>query len=541
MATQEPLVDLADVQGNIFPGFNKDHQSLRFLGIVDLAQARLALAALIQDVSTSAVVRDFTMVRSAIKAQRNGGPSGLTATWMNLALSASGLTKLSFPAVVDALEATAFKVGLAASSPLLGDPLDPAEPGHPNTWKLGGPNNPTIDVVVTVAGDRREDVDDYVNGLDARLARFEAPDGGPALRQVMDDLNGDTLGGALNGHEHFGFKDGISQPVILGRPAASPDDFIVPSLLDSDSPGVRQFGRPGQVLIYPGQLLLGHKRQNGQNRDRPLNPFPLPAAWMKNSSFMVLRVLAQDVPGFWQQMRSYAQQVLGRDDDDATDWVAARVVGRWPSGAPITRTPDQDDPAFVADNRVVNDFLFRQDGVPPRLRPGEPPLPQLPLSRGDPDGLICPFAGHIRKVNPRDDSVEGGSPGDTLTHLLVRRGVPYGPAFPDPRHAVADATERGLIFVSYQASIERQFQFLMQNWINGDAAPHAGGGRDGLLGRHRPQRETVATAMDIVDKAGTVHRVPQTADFITPRGGGYFLAPSIAALLALTSETVPMV
>src|SRR5262249_7478268 len=188
----------------------------------------------------------------------------------------------------------------------------------------------------------------------------------------------------------------------------------------------------------------------------------------RNSSFMVLRVLQRDVPAFWGAMRSYARQVLGRDDDEAADWVAAGVVGRWRSGAPITRTPDADNAAFTQDNRVANDFGFRGDGTVPPLIAGQPALPDLPVSKADPDGLICPSASHIRKVNPGDDSVELGSPSDTLLHLLVRRGIPYGPAFPDPRHAVADVVERGLIFVSYQASIEQQFEFLMRNWVNGD-------------------------------------------------------------------------
>jgi Dyp-type peroxidase family len=241
------------------------------------------------------------------------------------------------------------------------------------------------------------------------------------------------------------------------------------------------------------------------------------------------------VPGFWRQIRSFAQAVLGSTDDDALDWVASRVVGRWRSGAPIIRTPNVDAADFVADNRVVNDFGFRADGVKPQLVSTESPLPDLPLAKADPNGLVCPFAGHIRKVNPRDDAVELGGPGDTLTHLLVRRGIPYGPAFADPRHATDDQKERGLVFVSYQVSIERQFEFLMQNWVNGDDAPHFGGGRDAVLGRHAPQGEMAATSIAIADKGGAVHQLPQASDFIIPKGGGYFFAPSLTGLERLVS------
>ena len=91
------------------------------------------------------------------------------------------------------------------------------------------------------------------------------------------------------------------------------------------------------MLLWPGQILIGHPRQNGQDIATPLAPLPAAAEWVINSSFMVLRILQQDVPAFWAAMRSYARQVVGRDDHDATDWLAARVVGRWQSGAPDTR------------------------------------------------------------------------------------------------------------------------------------------------------------------------------------------------------------
>jgi hypothetical protein len=106
---------------------------------------------------------------------------------------------------------------------------------------------------------------------------------------------------------------------------------------------------------------------------------------------------------------------------------------------------------------------------------------------------------------------------DTLVRLLVRRGIPYGRAYPDPRHAATDGEERGLIFISYQASIERQFEFLVQNWMNGDDAPHVGGGRDAVLGRHGPQNDLPATAISIVDPAGAVHHLPQTTEFMRGR------------------------
>ncbi|KVT31711.1 Dyp-type peroxidase [Burkholderia ubonensis] len=536
MKNQEPLLDLDDIQGNVFPGFSKDHQTLRFLSIAEIGPARALLSDLILDVTTSAMVRDYGLLRKQIKTRRRGGPSGLTSTWINISLGYSGLARLASASIADSIDGGGFKAGLAARSAILGDPLDPAKSGHATQWRIGAPGSPAIDVVITVAGDRREDVDSYLLALDDRFGKHCGADGLPALRKLLPDLEGDTLGGDLNGHEHFGFKDGISQPGILGRLKSDPSTYVVPRILDSASLDANRYGRPGQILLQPGQLLLGQPRQNGIDRTKPLDPVHLQAEWLRNGSFMVLRQLEQDVPAFWAQMRAYARALVGLEDDDTVDWVASRIVGRWRSGAPILRTPDKDDPRFMSDDRVSNDFAFRNtNDHPPLLAAGQPPLPALPLAMPDPEGNICPFAAHIRKVNPRDDSVELGSPDETLVHMIARRGIPYGPALPDPRHATPDEIERGLVFVSYQASIERQFEFLMQNWVNGDDAPHVGAGRDAVLGRHAPQGQVGSTQLTMFDKGGNAHTLPQLGDFITPHGGGYFFTPSLAGLRHLAT------
>ena len=124
-------------------------------------------------------------------------------------------------------------------------------------------------------------------------------------------------------------------------------------------------------------------------------------------------------------------------------------------------------------------------------------------------------------MNPRDDAVEQGGPNDTLRRLLFRRGIPYGRPLVDPQHDADDGQERGLIFVAYQASIESQFEFLMQNWVNGDDAPRVGGGRDAVLGRHVPQDGFGTTDMRLADPQGDFKALPQVSDFIIPRGGAY--------------------
>ncbi len=106
------------------------------------------------------------------------------------------------------------------------------------------------------------------------------------------------------------------------------------------------------------------------------------------------------------------------------------------NGAPIFSDPKKDSKDIVQKDPRINAFEFQKD---------------------DPDGKVCPFASHIRRTNPRDDQ----DTNETLTHRLLRRGIPYGPrslsTFTDP---IDDTVDRGLFFIAYQTSIENQFEHI---------------------------------------------------------------------------------
>ncbi|MEB9895687.1 Dyp-type peroxidase [Bacillus cereus] len=198
-------------------------------------------------------------------------------------------------------------------------------------------------------------------------------------------------------------------------------------------------------------------------------------------------------------------------------------------GAPILRTPENDDKLLAENDLANNHFKFVEDSRAVKLRPelvvGRD---QFPQAKGDPQATICPFAAHIRKTNPRDETSDSGSLSDSLFRRILRRGIPFGEPIPMDFETGQTGEDRqvgnrGLMFVAYMTSIEKQFEFITQNWMNCKREPKEGG-HDPILGQHNRndrKREFELMGRQIVlDK-----------EWVIPTGGDYFFQPSISALL----------
>jgi Dyp-type peroxidase family len=518
-AEPEPVYDArarASIQGNIIPGFNKDHQLFLFFRLGKPGAAKEWLRWIAPLVSSMDDVLAFVRMHRALRKRLGVREPPLCATWVNIAFSHDAIAALTSAADAGAFGDASFRQGLAERSTYLGDPTKPSHPGHRGRWVVGGPKN-EADVLVIVAADGPADLE-----LVADAIRRRAADAG--LKLIFEQ-RGDTLPGRLRGHEHFGFKDGISQPGVRGRVSAAPGDFITPRYIDPADPRARYFAKPGQLLVWPGEFLLGEPRQA---TDHLYTSAPAAAnfpRWAARGSYLVCRRLRQDVPAFWNFVIG-AAAALGIPAQQ----FAAMLVGRWPSGAPVMRTPAADDLALAGDEWANNHFIYDDDTRPVALRP-IPGYPGdgFPQARQDVLGAVCPHFSHIRKINPRDSATDLGKPADTLLRMILRRGIPFGTPVVGAKKPPPGLLkkERGLMFLCYGATIEDQFEFLTRRWANSPVQPNVGG-FDPVIGQ-ADNGGSRTRFIDVPTPGGRV-RVPIKGEWVTPTGGGYFFAPPIEAI-----------
>lgn len=519
-APEEPELHVNEIQGSVLPGFNTRH--LRLLGIRfdGSERARGWLGAIVDQVSTLAAVHDVRNIRR--RALCRGEPRPSTPVWTSVAFSADGLRL--FTADVDEIRELAFLAGMAERG--LGDP-PPGVPGHRSEWVIGGSAQTIPHALVTLAAD---DGGQLASPVEAMI------DGLPAGALIFDQ-EGEVLTG---GREHFGFRDGLSQPGVRGRLSEGQRHYLTRRYVDPEDPRALTHSRPGQPLLWPGQFVFGYSGQRGN--DAVLAGVVISGGpdWMNDGSFLVFRRLRQDVPMF----RSETQRMCA---DAALPLSAAqlagRLVGRWPNGTALMRNPDGDDPDPTADQMAVNYFGFdeattamsvladRCAGIEDRALVRSELRSVQGAPRDDP-GHRCPRFAHIRKVNPRDVApTDKGGAEDTLQRAILRRGMTWGAPYPgDPAEQATDDGDRGLLFLAYQTRISKQFEVLNNDWMNGSDAPEGNAGQDLLVGQRYAGGKGDRQATLLWD--GTEVSLATDRHWVIPTGGGYFFTPSISTLRA---------
>jgi len=508
----EPILEAADIQGNIWPGFNTAHLAMLGLRILPEArdQARLWLRELTPLVSSMQDVWQAREVRRAV-AKATGTAPPRPDVFLNVAFSFPALSLLGLPD--SALPPDVYRAGMAAAD--LQDPADVN--GVPLGWVTGATPDTTPHVFLLIGADGGQELADAVAIVRSRTGA------GSGLQLIYED-QGHRL---PEDREHFGFRDGVSQPGLRGRLNEHPESFVTRRSLDPADPLAERFARPGQQLLWPGEFLFGYPSQDefSEGPGRPAQP---PAAWMKNGSFLVFRRLRQDVAKFQEFAAREAAQVsaqLGKEISPAE--IQAWTVGRWPDGSSLVRCPVAPC-ATTEDAAAMNHFDYAA-AMPATTEHGPGGPIAVTAAPDDVDGSRCPHFAHVRKVNLRDKPTDIRA---SQLFRMLRRGIPYGPPW---QAGESNPPDRGLLFLSYQRRLD---QFLTPSalWMNQATSPEGPHGHDLLVGQRRTGRQATRT----LEGTAVTLTSPAGEQWVTPTGGGFFFAPARSVLASLTSSLPPL-
>lgn len=449
--TMTTTIALSNVQSIVLRGYRvleaRPYQHYAYLRVSDAAGARAWLESILPLVTSCA---DFD--------------AGKESFVLAVAFTHRGLGKLGAPA--GAAWPDAFCQGMAARADRLGDEGDSA----PQQW-TGGLGHDDVDILVSIAGRDADNVEAGIQHVDGSL--------GEGVERVGRD-DAAHLPGKPAGTEHFGYVDGIGQPFVDGS-----------GLKPWNGEGVPE--KKGKwAAVQAGEFVLGYPIEAG-SRPRDVHAF------QKDGSYFALRKLAENVASFREYL-STSSKVSGLSEE----LVAAKMVGRWRSGAPIVLAHKSDDEGLAQDPSRNNDFRYEHDAK----------------------GHGCPFGAHIRRANPRDDPT-GPSTRQVRSHRIIRRALPYGPWLPE---GTTDTTDRGVMFGVINADIENQFEYVQRNWMNASISSRQlsiEADKDPLVGNHD------GTGKLLIPGATKTAMCWDLPRFVETRGGAYFFVPSLSSLAQL--------
>lgn len=474
-------LQIEDIQGILLYGYSQlRHACFLLLRIIDAEAAKAWLGTL--------DIRNGSFKREEVHRS------------VNIAFTATGLKRLGLSDDFVGEFSIEFREGVAGTEHrqrILGDTGE----SSPDKWRWGGPRNPEPHVLLMLYGRDEATLSALRSEQRLRLASFGL--------QLIEQLDTNWL---AHDKEHFGFRNGVSQTGIEGIHTRTSPRNTIPA----------------------GEFVLGYPNAYGQYTHRPLvSPDQDPGRLLPqapddqrrgdlgmNGSYLVFRQLSQDVARFWQYCDGKTRRHDGAANPDARIRLASKMVGRWPSGTPLVRSPERDNPAFSSDN----EFLY--------------------YGSGDAHGLKCPIGAHIRRTNPRDSLAP--DPGSDRSmevgkrHRIIRRGRVYGTPLANSMEvadilaAVEAAGDRGLHFLCFNTHIGRQFEFIQHTWVNNPGFDGLYDDDDPLIGdRGSGLGKPGGTFTIQADPVRT--RVTGMPRFVQVRGGAYFFLPGIRVLRFLAT------
>jgi deferrochelatase/peroxidase EfeB len=377
--------------------------------------------------------------------------------WVSVAFTWNGLRALGVNEGSLDTFPEEFRQGMAARAEMLGT----TGANHPRHW-LGDLASPNLHAIVVLFAR---------NVAERERCRIEHQKhlSECAGVELLSSLDMEAIPPFTYAKEHFGYRDRLSQPVIEGTG-------------DQPTPGS---GPP----IKAGEFFLGYPDEFDAQP-----ALPQPEVLSRNGSYLAYLRLEEHVGEFRDFLRQHGET------PEEQELIAAKLMGRWRSGAPLTLAPQKDDPQLGADMQRTNNFDY---------------------GTMDPYGYGCPVGSHIRRMNPRDTGE------NVKRRKMIRRGGTYGPALPEG--APEDFVERGIAAFVGCASLVRQFEFAMNVWVNDPKFEDLGNERDPFVGT---QDGTFDMTIPNRPIRKTIKGLPA---FTTVRGGAYFFLPGIRALRYLAT------
>ncbi len=511
------VLDLADIQGTIVRPYGRygfPKARFVFFRVTDGAKGRAFVGAVTKKVTTAELWTDA------------GGAHPKPPCTTNIALTFRGLKALGVPGASLASFSQEFITGMRVRRDILGDD-GPSAPDHWDPiW------HEKVHIGVSCFG---EDEGAIAHWYDWLTGLVDAARGGVVqLRGHRGEAGAEDLpyqdGSALYGRdgrptakEHFGYTDGIGDPVFEGQPETA----------DRVAGNGKRLREGGWAPLATGEFLLGHP---DEAEEYP--PAPTPRLLSRNGTFMAYRKLHQNVGSFNGLLdRAGAQYPGGRE------LLAAKWTGRWrDNGAPLAIAPDQ----------AAKDELDREGAALERRVMENPRDPEAQAALNafrskwwhfdygdDLAGYKTPVSGHIRRINPRGylefDTKSYATPGALDDRRrIIRRGLPYGHVT-DPTR---DDGNHGIVFMAVCASLERQFEFVQQQWINYANDFKLGNEKDVLLGNHDSKCPIHAVIQSDPASGEPPFFVTDIPRLVTTRGGEYFFIPSLTALRMIAAGIV---
>jgi deferrochelatase/peroxidase EfeB len=385
------------------------------------------------------------------------GSSLPDSRWVTVGFTWDGLRVLGVAEASLATFPEEFRQGMAARAGILGT----TGANHPDHW-VGGLASTNLHAIAILFA---RDVAERERCRQEHATYLKQCDG----VELLSALDLEAIPPFDYAHEHFGYRDRLSQPVIEGTGV-------------EPTPGS---GPP----IKSGEFFLGYPDEEG-----PAAGMPQPESLSRNGSYVAYLRMQEHVGAFRDFLRAHGET------SEQQELIAAKLMGRWRSGAPLVLAPDKDDPKLGADPQRNNDFSY---------------------ANTDPYGYGCPLGAHIRRMNPRDTAV------NMNRRKMIRRGGTYGP--PLPEGISDDGIERGIAAFVGCASLVRQFEFAMNVWTNDPNFHELGNELDPIFG-------TQDGTFDItIPKRPIRKKIKGLPAFTTIRAGAYFFLPGVKALRYLTT------